>query len=122
MLIAVLVLGGALGAPARYLVDGWIEPRVAGVFPWGTVVVNVTGSFVLGVVTGLALYHGLGDVPRAAIATGFCGAYTTFSTFSYETVLLLETGEHRRAVANAFGSVAAGLVAAGLGLAITAAL
>jgi CrcB protein len=122
MLIAVLVIGGALGAPARYLVDGWIEPRVRSVFPWGTFVVNVTGSFVLGVVTGLALYHGLGDVPRAAIATGFCGAYTTFSTFSYETVLLVETSEHRRAVANVVGSVTVGLVAAGLGLAAGAAL
>jgi CrcB protein len=122
MLIAVLVVGGALGAPARYFVDGWVEPRVRTLFPWGTFVVNVTGSLVLGVTTGLALYHGLGDVPRAAIATGFCGAYTTFSTFSYETVELLELGEHRRAVANALGSVAAGLVAAGLGLAITAAV
>ena len=122
MLIAVLVIGGALGAPARFLVDGWIEPRVRSVFPWGTFVVNVSGSFVLGIVTGLALYHGLGDIPRAALATGFCGAYTTFSTFSYETVLLFETGEHRRAIGNALGSIALGLVAAGLGLAITAAL
>jgi CrcB protein len=122
MLIAVLVIGGARGAPARYFVDGWVEPRVDSVFPWGTFLINVTGSFVLGVVTGLALYHGLGDVPRAAIATGFCGAYTTFSTFSYETIELIELGEHRRAVANALGSIAAGLVAAGLGLALTAAL
>jgi CrcB protein len=122
MLIAVLIVGGALGAPARYFVDGWVEPRIDSVFPWGTLVVNVTGSLLLGVITGLALYHGLGDVPRAAIATGFCGAYTTFSTFSYETVQLIETGEHGRAVANALGSVAAGLLAAGLGLAVTAAL
>jgi CrcB protein len=122
MLIAVLVVGGALGAPARYLVDGWVEPRVASVFPWGTFVVNVTGSLVLGAVTGLALYHGLGDVPRAAIATGFCGAYTTFSTFSYETVQLIERGELGRAVGNALGSIAVGLLAAGLGLAVAAAL
>jgi CrcB protein len=122
MLIAVLIVGGALGAPARYFVDGWVEPRIDSVFPWGTLVVTVTGSLLLGVITGLALYHGLGDVPRAAIATGFCGAYTTFSTFSYETVQLIETGEHGRAVANALGSVAAGLLAAGLGLAVTAAL
>jgi CrcB protein len=121
MLIAVLVIGGALGAPARYFVDGWVEPRVDSVFPWGTFVINVTGSFVLGIITGLALYHGLGDVPRAAIATGFCGAYTTFSTFSYETLALIESGEHTRAIGNALGSIAVGLVAAGLGLAITAA-
>jgi CrcB protein len=122
MLIAVLVIGGALGAPARYFVDGWVESRARTVFPWGTFVVNVTGSFVLGVTTGLALYHGLGDIRRAAIATGCCGAYTTFSTFSYETVELIELGEHRCAVANALGSVAAGLLAAGLGLAVIAAL
>lgn len=121
MLIAVLVIGGALGAPARYFVDGWVEPRVSSVFPWGTFVINVTGSLVLGVITGLALYHGLGDVPRAGLATGFCGAYTTFSTFSYETLQLVETGEHRLAVTNALGSIAVGLMAAGIGLAITAA-
>ncbi len=122
MLIAALVIGAALGAPARYLVDNWIEPRVRSVFPWGTFVINVSGSLLLGVITGLLLYHGLGDVPRAGIATGFCGAYTTFSTFSYETLQLIETGEHRLAVGNALGSVATGLVAAGIGLAITAAL
>jgi fluoride exporter len=122
MLIAAMVVGAALGAPARYFVDGWIEPRVRSVFPWGTFVINATGSFALGITTGLVLYHGLTDVPRAAIATGFCGAYTTFSTFSYETVELIELGEHRLAIANALGSVAVGLLAAGLGLAITAAL
>jgi fluoride exporter len=122
MLIVVLAIGGALGAPARYFVDGWVEPRVRSVFPWGTFVINVTGSFVLGIITGLALYHGLGDVPHAALATGFCGAYTTFSTYSYETVQLIETGVHVRAIGNALGSIALGLVAAGLGLAVTAAL
>jgi CrcB protein len=85
-------------------------------------VVNVTGSLVLGVVTGLALYHGLGDVPRTAVGTGFCGAYTTFSTYSYETVRLLQEGDPRRAVGHALGSVAVGLVAAGAGLALTAVL
>jgi CrcB protein len=122
MLIFVLLLGGAIGAPTRYLLDGWVQDRVSGVFPWGTFVVNVSGSLLLGVITGLALYHGLGDLPKIAIGTGICGAYTTFSTFSYETVRLLEEGSVGLAAGNAFGSVAAGLAAAALGLAITAAL
>ncbi len=122
MLILVLLLGGAIGAPTRYLVDGWVQDRVSGVFPWGTFVINITGSLLLGVITGLALYHGLGDLPKIAIGTGFCGAYTTFSTFSYETVRLLEEGSVGLAAGNAFGSVAAGLAAAAIGLAIIAAL
>jgi CrcB protein len=122
MLMLVLLVGGAIGAPTRYLVDGWVQDRVSGVFPWGTFVINISGSLLLGIVTGLALYHGLGDLPKIAIGTGFCGAYTTFSTFSYETVRLLEEGSVGLAAGNAFGSVAAGLVAAGLGLAVMAAL
>jgi fluoride exporter len=122
MLIVSLLIAGAIGAPTRYLVDGFVQDHVTGVFPWGTFVINVTGSFLLGIVTGLALYHGLGDLPRAAIATGFCGAYTTFSTFSYETVRLLEEGSVGLATGNALGSVAAGLAAAAIGLAIAAAL
>lgn len=121
MLIALLLLGGAVGAPARFLLDGFVQDRVAGVFPWGTFVINVSGSLLLGIVTGLALYHGLSDLPRTAIATGLCGAYTTFSTFSYETVRLIEEGSVGQAAGNAFGSVAAGLAAAAVGLAITAA-
>ncbi len=91
-------------------------------FPWGTFVINVTGSLVLGVITGLALYHGLGDLPKIAIGTGFCGVYTTFSTFSYETVRLVEEGSVGLAAGNVVGSVAVGLAAAALGLAIAAAL
>jgi CrcB protein len=122
VLIFALVIGGAIGAPARLLVDELVQHRAAGVFPWGTFVINVTGSFVFGVVIGLVLYHGLGDVPRALIGTGFCGAYTTFSTFSYETVRLVEEGSLGAAVGNVAGSVAAGLAAAALGLALVAVL
>ena len=122
MLIAFLLVGAAIGAPARYLVDGAVQDRVAATFPWGTFVVNVSGSLVLGIVTGLTLSHGLGDVPRAAVGAGFCGAFTTFSTYSYETVRLLETREIRSAAAYASLSLAAGLLVAGLGLAVTASL
>lgn len=122
MLVASLFLAGALGAPARYLLDGFVQSRAQRVFPWGTFVVNVSGSFVLGIVTGWALYHGLDDLPRAAIGTGFCGAFTTFSTFSYESIRLLEEGSVLASTLNVLGSVAAGLLAAGAGLALMAAL
>lgn len=122
MLIAGLVLAGAFGAVTRYVVDALVEDRVRGRFPWGTVAVNVSGSLVLGAITGLALYHGLGNLPEVVVGAGFCGAYTTFSTFSYETVRLVEEGSVGAAAANALGSTAAGLAAAALGLAVTAAL
>jgi CrcB protein len=122
MLIGLLLLGGAVGAPARYLVDGFVQRRARGVFPWGTLAINVSGSFVLGLVTGAALYHGLGPLPKAAIGTGFCGAYTTFSTFSYETVRLLEEGSVGAASLNAVASVVVGLVAAAAGIGLLAAI
>jgi fluoride exporter len=121
MLIAALVIAGAIGAVSRYVVDDVVKSRFPGSFPWGTFVINATGSFLLGVVTGLALSHGLGPIPKTAIGVGFCGAFTTFSTFSFETVRLVETGELGAAVGNVVGSVAAGLAAAAIGLALTAA-
>ena len=121
MLIASLVIAGAIGAVARYVVDELVKERVPGAFPWGTFVINVSGSLILGVVTGVALYHGLGPIPKAAIGVGFCGAFTTFSTFSYETIALVESGSVRLAIGNVVGSIVAGLAAAALGLAVTAA-
>jgi CrcB protein len=117
-----VALGGLVGAPARNLVDTWVSDRVAGDLPWGTAVVNVSGSVVLGVVTGLLLNHHVGPVPRALVATGFCGAYTTFSTFTYETMALLEDGRLAEATFNALGSLAIGLLAATAGVAIGLAL
>ncbi len=122
MLIATMIIAGAIGAVSRYVVDDLVKSRFPGPFPWGTLVINVTGSFILGVVTGLALYHGLGLLPKTAIGVGFCGAYTTFSTFSYETIQLAETGSVGPAIGNALGSVVVGLAAAGIALALTAAL
>ena len=109
-------LAGALGALARYAVHHAVQSRVSGLFPYGTVVVNVTGAFVLGLVTGLFLYHGLAPDARVVVGTGFLGAYTTFSSFSYETVGLLRDGAPVAALVNAFGSVAVGLIAAAAGL------
>ena len=114
------LLVAAVGACARYLLDGFVQVRRGSEFPWGTCVVNISGSFVLGVITGLALYHGLGVSSKLVFGTGFCGAYTTFSTFSYETVRLAEGGLTGAAIRNVAVNTVGGLLAAGLGLALVA--
>ena len=113
-----IAVAGAVGAPARYLVDGFVQDRSVGSFPWGTFVVNVIGSFVLGVLAALTIHHGFGGAPRLWLTTGLCGAFTTFSTFSWETVRLLEEGEWSQAGVNVAGSVIAGLVAAAAGMSV----
>ena len=112
----------AVGAPARYLLDGWVRDRTGGAFPWGTFVVNVTGCLALGLLTGLGLHHGLGATTRTMVGTGGLGAYTTFSTLSFETVRLAEDGAADRALLNAAGSLLVGLAAAAAGLGLAAAL
>jgi len=112
------LLAAAVGAPARFLVDGWIEDHVGDDFPWGTLVVNLTGCFALGVLAGLARSHGLGATPRTIIGTGGLGAYTTFSTFTFETVRLVEEGELSFAFSNIAVSIVLGLAAAAVGIAI----
>ncbi|HKN90208.1 MAG TPA: fluoride efflux transporter CrcB [Acidimicrobiia bacterium] len=113
------VVAGAGGAVARYLLDRAVADRAQGVFPWGTLVINLTGSLLLGVITGLALHHGLPKAGKIVLGTGFCGAYTTFSTFSFETVRLLEEGALNEAFRNAAGTLVACAAAATLGLAVT---
>lgn len=118
--LAGVAVAGALGASARYLVDRLVRQRTRGPFPWGTWVVNVSGSLLLGMVTGAALHHGFGGDARLWLATGFCGAYTTMSTFTFETVRLLEEGEAGPALTNLAGSLLVGAGAAALGLALAA--
>lgn len=115
-------LGAALGAPARYLTDRAIQAHHDTVVPWGTMTVNVIGSMILGLLTGIADVH---DVPTGlvlAVGTGFCGALTTYSTFSYETLRLYETGARLYALFNIVISLAAGLGAALAGLSLGAQL
>jgi CrcB protein len=108
-----VALGAAVGAPLRYLLDRYVQSRHDGVFPRGILAVNVLGSFVLGVLAGAAA-----PPPVAALlGTGFCGAFTTWSTLAQDTVALARSGNRRAAVLNAIGSVLAGSVAAALGLA-----
>jgi CrcB protein len=110
----------AAGAAARYLLDGIVTERTGATFPWGTCVINVSGSFALGVIVGLGLYHGLSTDARVVAGTGFCGAYTTFSTFTYETLQLVEGAARRPALRNIVVNTVGGLAAAGLGLAVAA--
>lgn len=110
----------AIGAPARYLIDGLVQDHSDGVFPWGTFVVNVSGCLVLGVLTGLGLHHGLGATARTVLGAGAMGAYTTFSTFTFETVRLAEEGAVDEAIRNVGANFLVGLAAAGAGLALTA--
>jgi CrcB protein len=117
-LFLVVAVGGFVGAPSRYLVDRAINRRVESDLPWGTFLVNISGSFLLGLLTGLSLSHHLSSVAKALLGTGFCGAYTTFSTFSFETVRLLEVGQILEAAGNVVASVLVGLAGAALGLAI----
>jgi CrcB protein len=114
------VIAGAVGAPLRYLLDGVVGERTDGVFPWGILLINVSGSFLLGLLTALGLHHGLGRTPRIVLGTGFCGAFTTFSTFTYETVRLIEEGDLAEAVTNLGLTVLIAGAAAALGLALPA--
>jgi CrcB protein len=116
------LIAAAIGAPSRYLIDGLVQDRTTGAFPWGTFVVNLSGCLTLGIVTGLGLYHGLDPTVRTVVGTGGMGAYTTFSTFSFETIRLAEEGAVNEALRNALGSFLAGLAGASAGLAIVAVL
>jgi CrcB protein len=109
-------LGGFVGANARYLLGGWIAARVGSSFPYGTFVINMSGSFALGAIMGTLEGHVLSPAVRLSLAIGFVGGYTTFSTFTYETLRLLEDGSVLLATANVAGSLVVGLVAGILGL------
>ena len=114
------VAAAAVGAPSRYLLDGFVQRYADRAFPAGTFAVNVLGSFVLGLLTGLATHHHLGATAKTVLGTGFCGAFTTFSTFTYETVRLAEEGDVRDAWRNVALSLSAGGAAAALGMALMA--
>lgn len=116
MIALLIALTGSVGAVSRFVLDGHIKTRRARRFPWATFVINVTGSFVLGLVTGALLHHkGFADA-ETIVGIGFCGGYTTFSTASFETVRLLERRDYTRALCNAAGGLATTVVAAFVGL------
>lgn len=120
-LVAGVALAGAIGAPARFVVERAARTRWPSRWPWGTFVVNVSGSIALGVLVGLVLAQGVDPDVRTVAGTGFLGAYTTFSTYAYETVRVGADPPPRRglAVTYACSTVLASALAAAIGLVIT---
>jgi CrcB protein len=116
--IVAVGIAGFFGAIARYGLEGFVSSRNGGSFPWGTLVVNVSGSLVIGFLFAVLIEGRVVVVPwlRAAMTVGFVGAYTTFSTFTLETFRLVEEGSIGLAGANAFGSLGVGLVAVYVGV------
>lgn len=117
-----VALGGAIGAPLRYLTDRAVQRRHDTVFPWGTFTANVSGCLVLGLVTGAVAAGAASSQVQLFLGTGLCGALTTYSTFSYETLRLVEDGARFYAAVNVIASVVAGLGAAFVGIAFARAL
>ena len=112
LVILYVALGGAIGSVSRFAISHAIESRAGSTFPWGTLLVNVTGSFLIGLIMRHALdAQSLSHEGRLFLAVGFCGGYTTFSAFSYETIRLLEDGNHRRAIIYVLTSVVFSLLA-----------
>ena len=122
MIVLAVLAGGMLGAPARYLADRVIQARHDSVFPWGTFAVNVAGSAVLGFLLGVQAHLGLPSAAFALLGTGFCGGLTTFSTFGYETVRLVEDGAIGEAGLNVLGSLVVAVLVAWLGFRLAVAL
>ncbi|MHB1854641.1 MAG: fluoride efflux transporter CrcB [Acidimicrobiales bacterium] len=118
-LVPVMALG-AVGAISRYLLDAYVSARYPGNLPWGTFTINMTGSFLLGLLAGLVSFRGAPDELKTLLGIGFCGAYTTFSTFSFESMRLMEERSFPQALSNIFMSLLVGLLAAGAGLAVGA--
>jgi CrcB protein len=120
MSFLLVALGAAVGAPLRYLVDRAVQTRHDSLFPWGTFAVNVTGSLILGMLIG-----GADAVPGSVttlLGTGFCGALTTYSTFGFETIRLIEDRAGFYALANVAAGIGAGIGAAFMGITIAAAV
>ena len=112
MPLVLIALGGAAGATTRHLVDTWISERAGGAFPWGTLVINVSGSLVLGLLFALAIERGVFPASvRGPVLVGFIGAYTTFSTLMLESWRLVEGGAVVLGLANLVGSSVIGMIA-----------
>jgi CrcB protein len=120
MTVLLVAVGAAVGAPLRYLVDRAVQGRHDSLFPWGTFAVNIAGSFLLGLLAAAGLHTPARLM--AALGTGLCGALTTYSTFGYETVRLLNERARLFATLNVIAGVVAGLGAASVGAALAQAV
>lgn len=116
LLFIALALAGGLGASCRMLLDGLIKSRISGAIPWGTITINVSGSLILGLLTGLASAQVLPEAWHLIIGTGFLGGYTTFSTASFETVRLVQERKWILSLSTGIGTLVLATAAAGLGL------
>jgi CrcB protein len=121
LLVAVVALGGALGSVARYGLSRLLNPALSlssevPAWPWGTCAANLLGSFLIGVLFGWSQQRGMSPLLSAALLTGVLGGFTTFSSFSLETVALLHKGAVTQALLYTLGSVVLGVAAAGLGV------
>jgi CrcB protein len=123
--LLVVAIGGGVGAAARFMVDGEIRARHSGGFPWGTFVVNVVGSFLIGVFSTLFFtltHYGVSAATalmlQLALTTGLCGGFTTFSTATVESVRLARSSRMRLALANTLGTLVLTILAAALGMVV----
>ena len=116
LLFALLALAGGVGASARFVLDGVIRTRLRTAFPWATTVINVSGSLLLGVLTGLTAVHLLPEQLGVVLGAGFLGGYTTFSTASYETVQLIRQGRYGASLLSGLLMLVLSVAAASLGL------
>lgn len=113
-----VAIGAAAGGVSRYYLAGFIQQRAGSEFPLGTLVINITGSFLLGFIMRYAVQTDMiSGATRALLTTGFCGGYTTFSAFTYETALMMDDGEYGRAALYVGASVVTGIVGLYLGFA-----
>jgi fluoride exporter len=120
-LYAAVMIGGAIGSALRFAMSTWIAEATRSTFPWGTLAINVLGSLVIGLFTGLTGPDGpmlVSPVGRAFVTIGILGGFTTFSSFSFQTMLLLQDGQWFPAVGNILSSVVLCLVATGGGIAL----
>lgn len=120
MTLLVVAIMGGLGAATRFVVDGVLRTRWSGALPVATMIINVSGSLLVGLLTGAALFGDLSHPALLAGTTGFCGGYTTFSTAMVETVRLAQAGDYRRAVLNAVGTALLAVTAAAVGVTVAA--
>jgi len=114
--VILLALAGGLGAAARFVVDGLIRARFRTALPWGTILINVSGSLVLGFLAGLVMRGQAPESLLLIVGTGFLGGYTTFSTASLETIRLVQSGRTGLALVNGLGTMAASVLAAATGV------
>ncbi|MBT1001134.1 fluoride efflux transporter CrcB [Paenarthrobacter sp. DKR-5] len=122
MTVILIGLAGGFGAGTRFIVDGLVRGRLRSALPAGTILINLTGSFLLGLVAGAVIVHAAPAELQAVAGTGFLGGYTTFSTASFETVRLVQSGRTGLALLNGVGSLVGAVAAAAAGLALGAVL